>query len=223
MLSRNILTTHGWINGGNVIGRGGVAAFEGYAVLPERIYIFYRNFLTCTAAEGHRADRMAGAGSVERVARTHARFDTTGLLATTMGASRDEQVKVVEDLGRMTERPLNCGCRRCVGRASGTAVSKPGELGRPIQRSRSRNVPDVVAYRADAPIKVVSIAPELQSHFDVVKWHGGLRHARWRILPLITQRLGGVQLADIALARSTLTMGYALRNLVSRGLTIVAA
>ncbi len=100
-------------------------------------------------------------------AREHAKHGTTSLLATTMTASRDEFMEeVVAGLGEQAKAAPRAAraCSACISKVR-TSI--------PASSARSRT-PSAVAGRNEvlkyllAPIRVVTIAPEISGHFDTI-------------------------------------------------------
>lgn len=92
MLTGNILTPDGWIYGTLEFENGRVTAVSGAPADPaqnDAPYIL-PGFIDLHVHGGGGADVMEGRDALDTIARTHARYGTTSLLATTMTAPRDE-------------------------------------------------------------------------------------------------------------------------------------
>jgi N-acetylglucosamine-6-phosphate deacetylase len=170
MLTGNILTTHGWIHGRLEIADGRVIAIEGERVDPARNedpYIL-PGFIDLHVHGGGGADVMDGGEAIATIARTHARHGTTSLLATTMTAPRDELMAVVAGLGEMArQRPA--GAARLLGIHLEGPYINPGKLGAQPDAACVAALDEVMQYLALAPIRVVTLAPEIAGHLDIIR------------------------------------------------------
>jgi N-acetylglucosamine-6-phosphate deacetylase len=117
---------------------------------------------------GGGADVMQGGDAVETVARTHARHGTTALLATTMTAPRAE-----------IEAALRAVAPACGTRAGGAArvlgvhlegpYISPQRLGAQPPFAAAPDAQSILALHALAPLRVVTLAPELPGALDAVR------------------------------------------------------
>src|SRR5262249_10544342 len=101
------------------------------------------------------------------MARLHARFGTTSLLATTMTAPREELRKVLAELGEVAKsRPT--GAARMLGvHLEGPYIS-PSKLGAQPPEAVVAALDEVLEYLRLAPIKVVTLAPEISGHPRII-------------------------------------------------------
>lgn len=85
-LSGNILTPAGWIYGEIAFKDGRIAAIDGEPVDPAENGAprILPGFIDLHVHGGGGADAMEGGDAVATLARTHARFGTTSVLATTI-------------------------------------------------------------------------------------------------------------------------------------------
>jgi len=112
-------------------------------------------------------DSMAGGDAVAHIARAHARHGTTALLATTMTAPRSE-----------IEAALRAMAPACAQRPAGGAAVlgahlegpylNPGRLGAQPDFARTATLQDVLALHALAPLRLITIAPEVPGHLDLI-------------------------------------------------------
>lgn len=138
MLSGNILTPDGWINGSLSFENGRITAITGVAADPAKNDAPYilPGFIDLHVHGGGGADVMEAGDAIETIARTHARYGTTSLLATTMTAPRDELMNVVAGLGDVT-RNRTPGARACWACTSKGRTSTPASSARnPTRRFR---------------------------------------------------------------------------------------
>lgn len=138
---------------------------EGPVVLP--------GFIDLHVHGGAGADTMEGADAVARLARLHARHGTTSLLATTMTAPWSEIESAVRALAP-TVASRAAGGARVLGVHLEGPFLHPSRLGAQPAFARAASVPDVLALNAIAPIRLVTLAPELPGHLAAI---AGLRDA----------------------------------------------
>ncbi|MDE1178952.1 N-acetylglucosamine-6-phosphate deacetylase [Paraburkholderia sp.] len=169
MLTGNILTTDGWIHGTLEVENGRITALDGDRVDPatnDAPYIL-PGFIDLHVHGGGGADVMEGGDVIETITRTHARFGTTSLLATTMTAPRDELMTVVAQLGNLAKTRTPGGARVLGVHLEGPYIN-PGKLGAQPDAAVSAVLDEVLTYLSIAPIRVVTLAPEIAGHMDVI-------------------------------------------------------
>ncbi|MEM5341836.1 N-acetylglucosamine-6-phosphate deacetylase [Paraburkholderia azotifigens] len=169
MLTGNILTPEGWIHGTIEFENGRISAIEGGAVDPstnDAPYIL-PGFIDLHVHGGGGADVMEAGNAIEAITRTHARFGTTSLLATTMTAPRDELMSVVAGLGDVAKNRVPGGARVLGVHLEGPYIN-PGKLGAQPDAAVSAVLDEVLKYLSIAPIRVVTIAPEISGHMDII-------------------------------------------------------
>ena len=160
-----LLTPQGWLRGTLVHDSGRIAAILGEPVGDDAWRdsaepIVLPGFIDLHVHGGGGADTMQGGMAIDSIARTHARHGTTALLATTMTAPRSEIEAALRALaGACTER---CdGAARVLGvHLEGPYIS-PDRLGAQPAFAAAPSADDVLALAALAPIRVVTLAPEL--------------------------------------------------------------
>jgi len=114
---------------------------------------------------GH--DTMAGGDAALHIARVHAQHGTTAMLATTMTAPRGE-----------IEAALRALAPACAERAQGAArvlgvhlegpYINPGRLGAQPDFASTATLAEVLALDALAPLKLITIAPEMPGHLELI-------------------------------------------------------
>jgi N-acetylglucosamine-6-phosphate deacetylase len=110
---------------------------------------------------------MEGGGAIDRIARLHARHGTTSLLATTMTAPLPE-----------VQAALRALAPACASRAASTArvlgvhlegpYINPGKLGAQPDFARSAAIGEIHELHALAPIRLITLAPELPGNLDII-------------------------------------------------------
>ncbi|ASV97357.1 N-acetylglucosamine-6-phosphate deacetylase [Paraburkholderia aromaticivorans] len=169
MLTGNILTTDGWIHGTLEYENGRITALTGERVDPSTNHAPYilPGFIDLHVHGGGGSDVMEGGNAIETITRTHARYGTTSLLATTMTAPRDELMSVVADLGHNARIRTPGGARVLGVHLEGPYIN-PGKLGAQPDAAVSAVMDEVLKYLSIAPIRVVTLAPEIAGHMEII-------------------------------------------------------
>jgi N-acetylglucosamine-6-phosphate deacetylase len=171
-LEGHILSDSGWLRG--VIRFGArVAAIEGVPDDPGRgtdggkVYIL-PGFIDLHVHGGGGADIMDGGNAPEVVARLHARHGTTALLATTVTAPSDAlEHALVAVAGACEERPAQ-GARIAGVHLEGPYIN-PAKLGAQPDHARVAALEEIERYCALAPVRVVTLAPEVSGHHEAIR------------------------------------------------------
>ncbi|WP_018153070.1 N-acetylglucosamine-6-phosphate deacetylase [Leeia oryzae] len=169
MLKGNILTPTGWVNG-QLAFDGRITGLTGQPVAPEDNADGYilPGFIDLHIHGGGGRDIMEANGAVHTVSRLHARHGTTSLLATTMTAPVDEITTALQDVAlAMTDRPA--GCARVLGVHLEGPYINPGKLGAQPDVARHGVLAEILAFHAIAPIRVLTLAPELTGHMALIR------------------------------------------------------
>jgi N-acetylglucosamine-6-phosphate deacetylase len=114
---------------------------------------------------GH--DTMAGGDAALHVARTHARHGTTSLLATTMTAPREEIEHALRAVAPLCRTRPEGGARVLGVHLEGPYIN-PARLGAQPDFACAATLDEVLALHALAPLKLVTIAPEMPGHLDLI-------------------------------------------------------
>ncbi|SEL51776.1 N-acetylglucosamine-6-phosphate deacetylase [Roseateles sp. YR242] len=197
-----ILTPDGFIRGVLEHQEGRIRRIDGTAVGEYEVRhgaqdlpIVLPGFIDLHVHGGGGHDTMEGGDAVSEMARLHARFGTTSLLATTMTAPMEEI--------RAAMVALSDAChQRTTGRARVLGVHlegpyiNPGKLGAQPDFARAAALDEVRALHDIAPIRLITLAPELPGHLDLV---AQLREAGFQVQ--IGHTLGTYEDGVAALAR----------------------
>jgi N-acetylglucosamine-6-phosphate deacetylase len=169
MLKGNILTPDGWIFGTLAFENGRIASIDGVRGDPDTNDAPYilPGFIDLHVHGGGGADVMEGGTAIDIIARTHARHGTTSLLATTMTAPRNELMAVVAGLGELAHRRTP-GAARVLGVHLEGPYINPGKLGAQPDAAVSAALDEVLHYLSLAPIRVVTLAPEIAGHLQII-------------------------------------------------------
>jgi N-acetylglucosamine-6-phosphate deacetylase len=164
-----ILTPDGWVAGAvsfdaRILGVRGARV----AAPPAGAPVILPGFIDLHVHGGGGADVMDGRDAVETIARLHARYGTTSLLATTLTAPRADLERVLGDAGRRLRARVPGGARLLGIHLEGPFISS-GKLGAQPDAARAGTVEEVGALHALAPVRVVTLAPELPGQLDFIR------------------------------------------------------
>lgn len=113
-------------------------------------------------------DTMEAGDALSVIARMHAQHGTTSLLATTMTAPIHELETALAAIAPYcTQR--ESGSARVLGVHLEGPYINPGKLGAQPDFAQTANMAEVERLHAIAPIKVITVAPEVDGHLDLVK------------------------------------------------------
>jgi N-acetylglucosamine-6-phosphate deacetylase len=160
-----ILTPAGWRHGTLTHEGGRIVALQGEPVGDEAWRgsaepIVLPGFIDLHVHGGGGADTMQAGAAIETIARTHARHGSTALLATTMTAPRGEIETALRALARACKARSEGGARVLGVHLEGPYIS-PDKLGAQPAFALTPSAAEILALHALAPIRVVTLAPEL--------------------------------------------------------------
>jgi N-acetylglucosamine-6-phosphate deacetylase len=166
-ISGTILTPSGWAHG-SIEFTERITAIRGGPVREPSIWpIVLPGFIDLHVHGGGGADFMDGGGAVDTVARLHARFGTTSLLATTVTAPQDALERALTEIGpRLRLRAP--GTARVLGVHLEGPYVNPGKLGAQPAHARAGAMEEVQALDSLARVRVVTLAPELPGNLQLV-------------------------------------------------------
>ena len=181
-LEGDIVTPQGVISGHLDVAQGRIAAVTGAPIEPRRAGAQGRPLLLPGFIDTHvhgagGRDTMEGGDAIATIAARHARHGTTAFLATTMTAPVDQIEAALAALGPVCrERPP--GQARLLGvHLEGPYIS-PERLGAQPAHAIPATLAEVMRLNALAPIKVLTMAPEMPGHLALI---GPLRDAGIRV------------------------------------------
>jgi N-acetylglucosamine-6-phosphate deacetylase len=181
-LEGDIVTPQGVIQGHLLIAQGRIATIAGVPVDAERAGeggrpVLLPGFIDVHVHGGGGRDTMEGGDAIEAIARRHVRHGTTGLLATTMTAPVGDIETALRALGPVC-RERGAQSARVLGvHLEGPYIS-PGRLGAQPAYAIPATLAEVLRLSEIAPIKVLTIAPEMAGHLALI---GPLRDAGIRV------------------------------------------
>lgn len=170
VLSGRMLTPAGWMDGELRVGSDGrIATLEGSMsppAPPPRCYLL-PGFIDLHVHGGGGADIMEGDEAALRVSGSHAAFGTTSLLATTTTAPLAELERVLRDLGQAMAGPRH-GARILGVHLEGPYLN-PDKLGAQPSGAVAAAISEIEQLRALAPLKIVTLAPEMEGHLEIIR------------------------------------------------------
>ena len=171
-LQGHILTPQGFVRGELAQQDGRISAIHGLPVSEDCVCastepIVLPGFIDLHVHGGGGLDTMAGGDAIDTIARIHARHGTTALLATTMTAPRHEIEAALRALAPHIEQ-RGTGAARVLGVHLEGPYINPGRLGAQPDFTTTATLADVLALHALAPIKLITIAPELPGHLELI-------------------------------------------------------
>ncbi len=179
-LTGHVLTPAGFVRGEVHVDGGRIVAVDGApvdeaTVRSSSLPIVLPGFVDLHVHGGGGHDTMAGGDAAADIARCHARHGTTALLATTMTAPADDIAAALRALApHVATRPA--GGARILGVHLEGPFLNPGRLGAQPPNTAPATLDAVLAWHALAPLRLVTIAPELPGHLAVVD---ALRRHGW--------------------------------------------
>lgn len=165
----NVLTEDGWVRG-EICFDGRIVDIQGSEADPARNgedYIL-PGFIDLHVHGGGGCDMMDAGDAVHVVARMHARHGSTSILATTMTAPMRDLEKALEPIGRACKSRCP-GASRVLGVHLEGPYINPGKLGAQPDYVQAASLADVEHLRALAPLKLITVAPEISGHLEFVR------------------------------------------------------
>jgi N-acetylglucosamine-6-phosphate deacetylase len=164
-----VLTPRGWLRGAVEFSHR-IVSVEGQAVdapaADEDIVL--PGFVDLHVHGGDGADIMEGGDAIDRVARLHARYGTTAMLATTVTAEPSSLREALRSI-RPAIRRRTSGAARVLGVHLEGPFINEGKLGAQPSFARQADIAELEELHEIAPIRVVTLAPELAGHLQFVR------------------------------------------------------
>ncbi|MEP6997544.1 MAG: amidohydrolase family protein, partial [Betaproteobacteria bacterium] len=167
-----ILMPQGFVRGALEYEGGRVRRIEGTPQTEEQARreaktIVLPGFIDTHVHGGGGSDTMEGGEAIDRIARLHVRHGTTSLLATTMTAPLPEVETAMRALAPAC-RTRASGAARVLGVHLEGPYINPGKLGAQPDFARPASIAEIGALHALAPIRLITLAPELPGHLDII-------------------------------------------------------
>jgi N-acetylglucosamine-6-phosphate deacetylase len=171
-LQGHILTPQGFVRGTLAHQHGRISAITGHAVDENQVRdsplpLLLPGFIDLHVHGGGGFDSMAGGDAVDHIARVHARHGTTSLLATTMTAPLAEIETALRALAHACQA-RKAGAARVLGVHLEGPYINPGKLGAQPDFASTATLADVLALHALAPLKLITLAPEMPGHIELI-------------------------------------------------------
>ncbi|WP_027351800.1 N-acetylglucosamine-6-phosphate deacetylase [Halotalea alkalilenta] len=168
-LQGHILTPEGWCLGQLECDAGRILSITPDASLdPRQSPWLLPGFIDLHVHGGGGLDAMQAGEAAAVLARTHARFGTTSLLVTTMTAAEEELLEALAAVSRAIESP-EPGRAEILGVHLEGPFINPAMLGAQPPRARAGTIEAIERYRALAPIRLVTLAPEIEGHRALIE------------------------------------------------------
>lgn len=167
-LTGRILTPSGWMDGTLHFDQR-IREIEPVAPLAgEAVPWILPGFIDLHVHGGGGADTMQGGEAVNTLSRLHARHGTTSLLATTMTAPMADIRRALQDLSpACAARPAG-GARVLGVHLEGPYINR-GKLGAQPDNTCQALINDFESLNALAPIRLVTLAPEIPGHLEIIR------------------------------------------------------
>lgn len=172
LIEGHVLGPSGFVRGSLRLADGRVDAVTGTPVTEAEVRadtrpIVLPGFVDLHVHGGGGFDTMAGGEALTHVARLHARHGTTSLLATTMTAPRAEIEAALHAAAPMCRQRVAGGARVLGMHLEGPYIH-PDRLGAQPPFATTASLDEVLALHAIAPIRLVTIAPEVPGHLALI-------------------------------------------------------
>ena len=168
-LAGNILTPDGW-HAGEVSFDARIGQIVASPASPADNALDYLipGFIDLHVHGGGGRDVMEGGDALRDITRTHARHGTTSLLATTMTAPAAEIEHAMAGIQAAVAQRAAGGARVLGTHLEGPYIN-PGKLGAQPDTARRAALVEVERLLAIAPIRVLTMAPEMRGHLAMVR------------------------------------------------------
>jgi N-acetylglucosamine-6-phosphate deacetylase len=173
-LRGHVLTPGGWLAGTLTVADGRIAAVEGQPIDEGQARdgsapLLLPGFIDLHVHGGGGRDSMEGGDALATIAAAHARHGTTALLATTMTAPRSEIESALAGVAPFcTPTGRGAGQARVLGVHLEGPYINPGKLGAQPDFASTATLAEVMALHAIAPLRLVTIAPEMTGHLELI-------------------------------------------------------
>lgn len=169
-----VLTPQGFVRGRLEQADGHISSITGEAVTESEVRngrqdlpLILPGFIDVHVHGGAGRDTMEGGDAAAAIARLHVRHGTTALLATTMTAPLDEIRSALAALGPICRERAAQSARILGVHLEGPYIN-PGKLGAQPDFAKTASIDEVRALHALAPIKLITLAPELPGNLDLI-------------------------------------------------------
>jgi N-acetylglucosamine-6-phosphate deacetylase len=170
-LRGNILSASGWVNG-EINFAEKIQTIDGIAVDPtsdcnQEVYIL-PGFIDLHVHGAGGKDTMEGGDAIELISRMHAQHGTTSMLATTMTAPLPDLEGALTSLSAVCQYRIPQAARVLGVHLEGPYIN-PGKLGAQPDFAHAGSLEQVKKLNAIAPIKLITLAPEVEGNLAMVR------------------------------------------------------
>jgi N-acetylglucosamine-6-phosphate deacetylase len=172
-LNGTILTPNGFLTGTLSLDDGGrVAHISGSAIEAARVResrqpLILPGFIDLHVHGGGGRDIMEGGDAAAHIARQHATYGTTALLATTMTAPAADLETAFSGVRELCERRTP-GIARVLGVHLEGPYINSAKLGAQPDFARPVDAQELARLNAIAPIRLITLAPEVDGHLGLI-------------------------------------------------------
>lgn len=168
-----LLTPTGWQRGQIFIQDGHIRSIDSSPATaddPAGLPIIVPGFVDLHVHGGGGADVMDGGDVLSSITRTHARYGTTSMLATTMTAPLEEIDAVLRSVRAYMDRPRPSSSARVLGVHLEGPYINPGKLGSQPNFAVPGLLADLHRQCDLAPIRVLTLAPEIEGQDEIIRF-----------------------------------------------------
>lgn len=167
-LHGNILTPNGWIDGSIDFDQR-IHSIKGKECDPQNNNQHYilPGFIDLHVHGGGGKDMMEGGNAAQIIAHMHAQHGTTSLLATTMTAPMFELEAALHGINSVMQQHDKRGAHVLGVHLEGPYIN-PNKLGAQPDFTQKATLADVKTLNAIAPIKLITVAPEMDGNAQLV-------------------------------------------------------
>ncbi|MBY0236647.1 MAG: amidohydrolase family protein, partial [Burkholderiaceae bacterium] len=169
-----VLTPAGFVRGRIEQREGRITAITGEPVTEAQVRhdklalpIILPGFIDVHVHGGGGHDTMEGGDAARQISKLHVRHGTTAMLATTMTAPMDDIRNALAALGEICTTRDPQGARILGVHLEGPYIN-PGKLGAQPPFAKAAAMAEVRELNALAPIKLITIAPELPGNLELI-------------------------------------------------------
>jgi len=168
-LAGNILTPQGWIAGTINFGQC-INSIDGNSEDPQQNALQYilPGFIDLHVHGGGGKDIMEAGDAINVIAGMHAQHGTTSMLATTMTAPMADLESALLGINNAVQK-RGLGMARVLGVHLEGPYINSGKLGAQPDFALRANLDEVRKLNAIAPIKLITVAPEIEGHLSLIK------------------------------------------------------
>ena len=168
-LQGNILTPNGWVNGSIEFAEK-IHSITGAVVDPASNQAQYilPGFVDLHVHGAGGKDTMEAGNAIDIISRMHAQHGTTSMLATTMTSPLADLEQALQALQAVCQQ-RSSGAARVLGVHLEGPYINPGKLGAQPDFAHTGSIDQVKQLNAIAPIKLITVAPEMNGHLELVR------------------------------------------------------